>query len=73
MLPAKLCTLAGFCRRLIEDYFAMTSSKNKDVWAKARKKYRLSAMQITMAQAIGLNPKKFGSLANHQQEPWKAP
>ena len=26
-----------------------------------------------MARELGLNPRKFGSLANHRQEPWKAP
>lgn len=26
-----------------------------------------------MARELGLNPKKFGKLANHRQEPWKAP
>jgi len=26
-----------------------------------------------MARELGLNPKKFGSLANHKQEPWKLP
>jgi len=26
-----------------------------------------------MARELGLNPKKFGHLANHKQEPWKAP
>jgi len=26
-----------------------------------------------MARKPGLNPKKFGKLANHRQEPWKAP
>ncbi len=26
-----------------------------------------------MARELGLNLKKFGSLANHQQEPWKQP
>jgi hypothetical protein len=26
-----------------------------------------------MALELGMNPKKFGSLANHKQEPWKAP
>ncbi len=26
-----------------------------------------------MARALGLNPKKLGSLANHRQEPWKLP
>ena len=26
-----------------------------------------------MARELGLNPKKFGKLANHRQEPWKRP
>jgi hypothetical protein len=26
-----------------------------------------------MARELGLNPKKLGKLANHKQEPWKAP
>ncbi len=45
---------------------------NADVWAEAKKKYRLSAVHIQMAKELGMNPKKFGSLANHNQEPWKA-
>jgi len=40
-------------------------------WIEARKKYRLSHVQIQMARELGLNPNKFGSLANHDQEPWK--
>jgi hypothetical protein len=30
-------------------------------------------MHIQMAQELGMNPKKFGSLANHKQEKWKSP
>ena len=30
-------------------------------------------MHIQMARELGLNPKKFGKLANHHQEPWKRP
>ncbi len=26
-----------------------------------------------MARELGLNPKKFGGMANHRQEPWKLP
>jgi len=26
-----------------------------------------------MARELGLNPKKLGGMANHNQEPWKAP
>ncbi len=42
-------------------------------WIEARKKYQLSHAQIQMARELGLNLKKFGSLANHKQEPWKLP
>ena len=42
-------------------------------WIEARKKYHLSHAQIQMARELGLNPKKFGSLSNTIQEPWKLP
>jgi hypothetical protein len=42
-------------------------------WIDVRKKYRLSHAQIQMARELGLNPKKFGKLANYMQQPWKAP
>ncbi len=48
------------------------NDKNKK-WIEAKKKYRLSDTHIQMARELGMNPKKFGSLANHKQEPWKAP
>jgi hypothetical protein len=41
-------------------------------WFEARKRYRLTDRQIQMARELGLNPKKFGSLAN-RQETWKVP
>lgn len=43
------------------------------VWIDARKKYRLSHAQVQMARELGMNPKKFGKLANYKQQPWKAP
>jgi len=43
------------------------------VWIEARKKFHLSNAHIQMARETGMNPKKFGGLANHRQEPWKAP
>jgi hypothetical protein len=43
------------------------------VWVDARQRHRLSHAQIQMARELGLNPTKFGSLANHKQEPWKVP
>ena len=43
------------------------------VWVDARKQFRLSHTQIQMARELGINPKKLGSLANHNQERWKSP
>jgi len=40
-------------------------------WIEARKKYHLTNAQVQMARQLGMNPKKFGSLANHKQERWK--
>jgi hypothetical protein len=44
-----------------------------DAWAEAQKRFHLSDLHIQMARELGLNPKKFGGLANHWQEPWKFP
>ena len=43
------------------------------IWIDARKRFHLSDAQIQMARELGMNPKKFGSLANHRQERWKLP
>ena len=43
------------------------------VWIDARKRHHLSHAHIQMAREMGLNPKKFGKIDNHRQEPWKAP
>jgi hypothetical protein len=48
-------------------------SPKYQVWVDARKRFRLSHAHIQMARELGMNPKKFGKLANHKQEPWKAP
>jgi hypothetical protein len=42
-------------------------------WLEARTKYRLTHAQVQMARELGMNPRKFGGLANHRQEPWKVP
>jgi hypothetical protein len=42
-------------------------------WVDARQRYRLSHAHVMMARELGLNPRKFGKLANHSQEPWKSP
>jgi hypothetical protein len=51
----------------------MAKIKNIEVWKAAKKRYHLTDMHIQMARDLGLNPKKFGSLANNKQEKWKAP
>ena len=48
------------------------SIKDED-WITAKRKYRLTDIQIQMARELGMSPRKFGSLANHKQEKWKAP
>ena len=48
-------------------------SQKHQLWVDAGKKFRLSHAQVQMARQLGLNPKKLGSLANHDQERWKMP
>lgn len=43
------------------------------IWIEARKRRRLSHAHVQMARELGMNPKKFGKIDNHDQEPWKAP
>ena len=40
-------------------------------WFDARRRFRLSDAEIQMARELGLNPKRFGSLATEKQQPWK--
>lgn len=42
-------------------------------WIAARKKFRLSHAHIQMARELGMNPLKFGGMANRDQQPWKLP
>ena len=49
----------------------MNKNKHEEIWNIAQKRYHLSNEVIQMAKTLGLNPKKFGSLDNHKQEPWK--
>ena len=42
-------------------------------WFDARQRFRLSHAHIQMARELGLNPRKFGALANVQQDSWKRP
>ena len=40
-------------------------------WVEAKKRHRLSDVQVQMARELGMNPKKLGKIDNHKQEPWK--
>ena len=42
-------------------------------WIDARKRHKLPHTHIQMARELGMNPRRFGKLDNHKQEPWKAP
>lgn len=42
-------------------------------WFDARRRFKLSDAEIQMARELGMNPKKFGSLATEKQQPWKLP
>lgn len=46
---------------------------NLAIWIEARKRHRLSDVQVQMARELGLNPKKLGGMDNHEQERWKEP
>ena len=50
-----------------------TLSPKYQLWIDARTRFNLSDLHIQMARELGLNPRKFGNLANHKQEPWKEP
>ena len=60
----------------INIFYDILNSDQSDkfkIWIDARGKYHLSNTQIQMAGELGMNPKKFGSLANHKQARWKIP
>jgi len=42
-------------------------------WVDARRQFHLSHAHVQMARELGMNPRKLGGLANHEQEPWKTP
>jgi hypothetical protein len=42
-------------------------------WVEAKKRHRLTDVQVQMARELGMNPKKLVKIDNHKQEPWKAP
>jgi hypothetical protein len=52
---------------------AKTVPNKLAIWVEAKKRYHLTDVQVQMARELGLNPKKFGGLANNKQEPWKKP
>jgi len=66
--------MRGLHGRLAEEGDVVKKPKARlDAWAEAQKRFHLSDLHIQMARELGLNPKKFGGLANHRQESWKRP
>jgi hypothetical protein len=62
----------------IENRRTKVTKKNQipdkyQIWIDIRKRYHLSHVHIQMARELGMNPKKFGKIANEKQEPWKKP
>ena len=51
----------------------ITIPEKYQVWVEARKRYHLTHTKVQMVRELGLNPHKFGKLANEKQEPWKRP
>jgi len=52
---------------------AKATSAKLQPWVEAQRRHHLTDVQVQMARELGMNPKKFGKLDNHRQEPWKAP
>ena len=52
---------------------AIRVPQNLQPWFEARRRFNLSHATVQMARELGLNPKKFGSLADTRQSPWRAP
>jgi hypothetical protein len=48
-------------------------AQNLQDWVEARRRFHLSHAHVQMARELGMNPRKLGKLANHDQEGWKAP
>lgn len=48
-------------------------SAKYQIWLDVRKRHKLSHAHIQMARELGMNPKRIGKLANHNQESWKVP
>jgi len=46
---------------------------NLQPWFDARKEFKLSHATVQMARELGLNPKKFGKLADTRGASWKRP
>jgi hypothetical protein len=50
-----------------------TAPPGLQAWIQARSRHHLSHAHVQMARELGMNPKRMGSIDNHDQEPWKAP
>jgi hypothetical protein len=48
-------------------------SPKYQIWIDVRKRHKLPHAHMQMARELGMNPKRIGKLANHNQESWKVP
>ena len=48
-------------------------ARDEEAWAKAKKVCRLTAPQVAMARALGMNPRKLPGLRPSAQQRWKLP
>ena len=75
MRRSSLCklTVSGYAKTSEEDMAKNKVPQKLLPWLEAKKRHRLSDLQVQMARELGMNPKKLGKIDNHKQEPWKAP
>jgi hypothetical protein len=51
----------------------MAKKKNADVWAEAKKRCILKAVDIQMAKELGMSPKSLIKSIPSKSQQWKAP
>jgi hypothetical protein len=52
---------------------AKKRTHDQEAWTKAKTVCRLTARQVEMARALGMNPRKLPSLRPSPQQHWKLP
>lgn len=60
-------------RRELEPLTPMDKQKREAEWAEAKRRCRLNAETLRMAQELGLNPRSLIKNIPSKSQPWKAP